>query len=42
MKPKAVALWEWRIVDPALGDSFRKLDPRRMIRNRVMKVELAV
>ena len=32
------AVWEWGIVRRAVGDSFRKLNPRAMMRNPVMFV----
>jgi K+-transporting ATPase ATPase B chain len=32
------SLFDWNIVGPAIGDSFRKLDPRLMIKNPVMFV----
>jgi potassium-transporting ATPase ATP-binding subunit len=35
---KAPSLFDWGIVGPAIGDAFRKLDPRLMIRNPVMFV----
>ena len=38
MTPKAPALFDWHIVRPALGDAFKKLDPRLMIKNPVMFV----
>src|SRR5512135_673225 len=34
------ALFDWKIIGPAIGDSFRKLDPRLMIKNPVMFVTL--
>jgi len=37
---KPQALFEWHIVGRALLDSFRKLDPRRQVRNPVMFVVL--
>jgi K+-transporting ATPase ATPase B chain len=40
MTPKAPSLFDWKIVGPALGDSFKKLDPRRMIKNPVMFVTM--
>jgi K+-transporting ATPase ATPase B chain len=40
MTPKAPSLFDWKIVKPALGDSFQKLDPRLMIKNPVMFVTL--
>ena len=38
MTPKAPSLFDWKIVAPALGDSFKKLDPRLMAKNPVMFV----
>jgi len=38
MTHKVPALFDWNIVGPALGDSFKKLDPRLMIKNPVMFV----
>ncbi|HUO05770.1 MAG TPA: potassium-transporting ATPase subunit KdpB [Candidatus Binataceae bacterium] len=35
---KASSLWDGNIVRPALGESFRKLDPRVQVRNPVMFV----
>ncbi len=40
MTHKAPSLFDWNIVGPALGDSFKKLDPRLMIKNPVMFVTL--
>jgi potassium-transporting ATPase ATP-binding subunit len=37
---KAPSLFDWEIVGPALVDSFRKLNPRLMIKNPVMFVTL--
>ncbi len=37
---KAPSLFDWTIVGPALGDSFKKLDPRLMVKNPVMFVTL--
>src|SRR5258705_8830023 len=31
---KAPSLFDWNIVGPAIGNSFRKLDPRLMVKNR--------
>jgi K+-transporting ATPase ATPase B chain len=33
-------LFDWKIVRPAIGDAFKKLDPRAMIKNPVMFVTL--
>jgi K+-transporting ATPase ATPase B chain len=38
MTHKAPSLFDWKIVGPALGDSFKKLNPRLMIKNPVMFV----
>lgn len=38
MTHKAPSLFDWNIVLPALGDSFKKLNPRLMIKNPVMFV----
>jgi K+-transporting ATPase ATPase B chain len=40
MTHKAPSLFDWNIVGPAIGDSFRKLDPRLMAKNPVMFVTL--
>ena len=40
MKQKSKSLFEWSIVGPAIADSFRKLDPRLMIKNPVMFVTM--
>jgi K+-transporting ATPase ATPase B chain len=40
MTQKSPSLFEWKIVGPAIGDSFQKLDPRLMIRNPVMFVTM--
>ena len=40
MTHKAPSLFDWKIAGPAIGDSFRKLDPRLMIRNPVMFVTM--
>jgi K+-transporting ATPase ATPase B chain len=40
MTHKAPSLFDWKIVGPAIGDSFRKLDPRLMIKNPVMFVTM--
>ncbi len=40
MSPKAVSLFDRAILRQAAGDSFRKLDPRRQLRNPVMFVTL--
>ncbi|MES2706641.1 MAG: potassium-transporting ATPase subunit KdpB [Verrucomicrobiota bacterium] len=38
MNHKAPSLFDWKIAGPAIGESFKKLDPRLMIRNPVMFV----
>jgi potassium-transporting ATPase ATP-binding subunit len=40
MTHKAPSLFDWNIVGPAVGDSFRKLDPRLMLKNPVMFVTM--
>jgi K+-transporting ATPase ATPase B chain len=40
MTHKAPSLFDWNIVGPAIGDSFRKLDPRVMVKNPVMFVTM--
>ena len=40
MTQKAPSLFDWNIVGPALGGSFKKLDPRLMIKNPVMFVTM--
>jgi K+-transporting ATPase ATPase B chain len=40
MTHKAPSLFDWNIVGPAIGDSFRKLDPRLMLKNPVMFVTM--
>ena len=37
---KPPSLFDWNIVGPAVGDSFRKLDPRLMVKNPVMFVTM--
>ena len=41
MTQKAPSLFDWHIVGPAVGESFKKLDPRLMVKNPVMFVTLA-
>jgi len=41
MTHKPPSLFDWKIVAPALAESFRKLDPRQMIKNPVMFVTMA-
>jgi K+-transporting ATPase ATPase B chain len=40
MTAKATSLFDWNIVGPAIGDSFRKLHPRLMVKNPVMFVTM--
>ncbi|MGO8835806.1 MAG: potassium-transporting ATPase subunit B, partial [Limisphaerales bacterium] len=40
MTHKAPTLIDWKIAGPAIGDAFKKLDPRLMIKNPVMFVTL--
>jgi K+-transporting ATPase ATPase B chain len=40
MTHKAPSLFDWNIAGPAMGDAFKKLDPRLMIKNPVMFVTL--
>jgi K+-transporting ATPase ATPase B chain len=40
MTQKAPSLFDWNIVGPAIGDSFRKLHPRLMVKNPVMFVTM--
>jgi len=40
MSTKSVSLFEPKILAPALGDTFRKLDPRLMVKNPVMFVTM--
>ncbi|MCX6925032.1 MAG: potassium-transporting ATPase subunit KdpB, partial [Verrucomicrobia bacterium] len=40
MTQKAPSLFDWSIVGPAIGDSFRKLNPGWMVRNPVMFVTM--
>ena len=40
MKPKARSLFDWNIVGPAIGDAFKKLNPRLMVKNPVMFVTM--
>ena len=37
---KAPSLFDWNIVGPAIGNAFRKLDPRLMVKNPVMFVTM--
>ena len=40
MTHKAPSLFDWNIAGPAIGDSFKKLDPRLMVKNPVMFVTM--
>src|SRR4029078_12616673 len=40
MTQKAASLFDWNIVGPAIGNSFKKLDPRLMVKNPVMFVTM--
>jgi potassium-transporting ATPase ATP-binding subunit len=40
MTQKSPSLFDWSIVGPAIGDSFRKLHPRWMVKNPVMFVTM--
>jgi len=40
MTQKSPSLFDWKIVGPAIADSFRKLNPRLMIKNPVMFVTM--
>ncbi len=40
MKSKTRSLFDWQIAGPAIGESFRKLDPRLMVKNPVMFVTM--
>lgn len=40
MTHQAPSLFDWKIVRPAIGNSFKKLDPRLMVKNPVMFVTL--
>jgi K+-transporting ATPase ATPase B chain len=40
MTPKAPSFFDWKILGPAIGASFKKLDPRLMIKNPVMFVTM--
>src|SRR6516165_12076355 len=40
MTQKPASLFDWNIVGPAIGDAFRKLDPRLMLKNPVMFVTM--
>jgi K+-transporting ATPase ATPase B chain len=40
MTHKAPSLFDWNIVGPAVGEAFKKLDPRLMVKNPVMFVTM--
>ncbi|MGA2279798.1 MAG: potassium-transporting ATPase subunit KdpB [Verrucomicrobiota bacterium] len=40
MTHKAPSLFDWSIAGPAIGDAFKKLDPRLMVKNPVMFVTM--
>src|SRR5690242_3503798 len=40
MKQKGRSLFDWNIFRPAVGDSFKKLNPRLMVKNPVMFVTM--
>ena len=40
MTHQPVSIFDPKILAPALGDTFRKLDPRLMVKNPVMFVTL--
>src|SRR5215469_15042791 len=40
MRPKTRSLFDWQVALPAMVDSFRKLDPRLMVKNPVMFVTM--
>ncbi|MGZ4962623.1 MAG: potassium-transporting ATPase subunit KdpB [Limisphaerales bacterium] len=40
MTQKSPSLFDWKIVGPAIADSFKKLNPRLMIKNPVMFVTM--
>jgi K+-transporting ATPase ATPase B chain len=40
MTTKTPSLFDWNIAGPAVGDAFKKLDPRLMIKNPVMFVTM--
>jgi K+-transporting ATPase ATPase B chain len=40
MSTKSRSLFDWSIVRPAIGESFKKLDPRLMVKNPVMFVTM--
>ncbi len=40
MTQKSPSLFDWKIARPAIGDAFRKLNPRLMVKNPVMFVTM--
>src|ERR1700690_1752166 len=40
MTNRAPSLFDWSIAGPAIGDAFKKLDPRLMLKNPVMFVTM--
>src|SRR6202158_5257839 len=40
MKQNAPSLFDWNIAGPAIGDAFKKLSPRLMVKNPVMFVTM--
>src|SRR5215472_18148163 len=40
MTQKPASLFDWSIVGPAIGDAFKKLNPRLMVKNPVMFVTM--
>src|SRR5262249_52404398 len=40
MTQKPASLFDWNIVGPAIGDAFKKLNPRLMLKNPVMFVTM--
>jgi E1-E2 ATPase len=40
MTQKPASLFDWNIVGPAIGDAFKKLNPRLMVKNPVMFVAM--
>jgi len=40
MTQKSPSLFDWKIAGPAIGDAFRKLNPRLMVKNPVMFVTM--
>src|SRR6266567_2654726 len=40
MTQKSPSLFDWNIAGPAIADSFKKLDPRLMVKNPVMFVTM--